>query len=393
MPWNQTDAMNERVKLIADHLSGDYGVADLARRYEVSRKSVYKWIGRYVDGGVEGLKERSRAPHHQAHAVLPEVVEHILRFKMRWPRWGAPKLLACLQREIGILRCPAESTVSEILRRHGLSFTPKRRRRATPSTMPLAHAQEANVVWCVDFKGWFRTGDGAKCSPLTLTDAYSRYLLRCQGLGEGTGAWIVQPIMVSAFREYGLPWAIRSDNGAPFASGGLGGLSALNVWWLRLGIKVERIEPGKPQQNGRHERFHRTLKQHTAQPPAGSLVAQQRIFEKFRREYNEHRPHEALGQCPPTQFYETSPRPYPERLPQGRAYPEDWEVRQVRPGGRMRWGGQEVNITRALAGLRVGLEPVDDGRWAVWFEDLELGIFEERTMRVRRHPQLRDQHQ
>jgi len=293
--------MKERLKMIGEYLSGDYGPAELALRYGVSRKTVYEWIARYEQEGVEGLKERSSAPHHHPNATDQEVVDEILCLKERWPQWGAPKLLARLQREMKVGSCPAESTVSEILKRHGLSFPRKKRRHAVPSSQPLAHAQEPNAVWCVDFKGWFRTGDGSKCSPLTLTDAYSRYLLRCQGLGESTGHLLVQPIMISAFREHGRPWAIRSDNGPPFATSTLGGLSKLSVWWLRLGIKVERIEPGKPQQNGRHERFHRTLEQHTAAPPAGTLAAQQRRFEQFRCEYNQHRPHEALGQDTPAQ--------------------------------------------------------------------------------------------
>ncbi len=299
MPWQQTDTMDQRVQMIGEHLRGDYGAAQLARRYGVSRKTVYKWLERYRQQGPEGLEERSRAPHHQAHAVETSVVERLLELKTQWPQWGAPKLLARLEREIGAEHCPVESTVSEILKRHGLSFARRTRRRATPSTQPLAHAQEPNAVWCIDYKGWFRTQDGAKCVPLTLSDACSRYLLRCQGLSRGTGAALVRPILISAFREYGMPEAMRSDNGPPFASGALGGLSALNVWWLRLGIRLERIEPGCPQQNGRHERFHRTLKEHTCAPPARSMRAQQQRFDEFRRDYNEQRPHEALGQTPP----------------------------------------------------------------------------------------------
>jgi putative transposase len=198
----------------------------------------------------------------------------------------------------------------------------------------------------------------------------------------------VQPILMSAFREYGLPWAIRSDNGPPFATSTLGGLSKLSVWWLRLGIKVERIEPGKPQQNGRHERFHRTLEQHTAAPPARTLGAQQRRFEQFAQEYNQQRPHEALGQDTPAQHYEPSSRDYPSRMPPPRDFADDWQKRSVRSGGSMKWKGHQVTITQALTGEYVGLEPVGDGRWAVWFQDLELGIFDERLMQVRGHKRL-----
>jgi transposase InsO family protein len=389
MPWEQTDAMNERIKMLADHLCGEDSIAELARRYGMSRRVVYKWIERYQLEGAAGLKERSRAPRHQPHAIAPEIVDRLLDYKKRWPRWGAPKLLARLQREIGAAHCPAESTVSEILKRHGLSFVRRRARRATPSSLPLQHAVAPNAVWCVDFKGWFCTGDGLKCTPLTLTDAYSRYLLRCQGLGGSTATELVQPIMISAFREYGLPRAMRSDNGTPFASSALGGLSKLSVWWLRLGIKLERIEPGKPQQNGRHERFHRTLEEHTARPAASSLGAQQRRFESFRHEYNHERPHEALDQSPPAEHYEPSPREYPGRLLPPRDYPDDWQKRRVRLGGQMKWGGRAVSITKALEGHFVGLEPIGEGRWAVWFENLELGIFEERLMRVMAHQTLR----
>ena len=375
--------------MISEHLSGEYGASELARRYGVSRKSVYKWIERYEQQGAVGLQERSPASHHHPNAIDQEVIDEILRLKQQWPHWGAPKLLARLEREKGPGYCPAESTVSEILKRHGLTFARKKRRHAVPSSQPLAHAQEPNAVWCVDFKGWFRTADGSRCSPLTLTDAYSRYLLRCQGLGGSTGCLMVQPILRSAFREYGLPWAMRSDNGPPFATSTLGGLSKLSVWWLRLGIKVERIEPGKPQQNGRHERFHRTLEQHTAAPPARTLGAQQRRFEQFAQEYNQQRPHEALGQDTPAQHYEPSSRDYPSRLPPPRDFADDWQKRSVRSGGSMKWKGHQVTITQALTGEYVGLEPVGDGRWAVWFQDLELGIFDERLMKVRGHKHLR----
>jgi putative transposase len=389
MPWNQTDAMSERLKMIGEHLSGAYGPAELARRYGVSRKTIYEWIARYQQEGVEGLKERSSAPHQHPNATVQEIVDEIMRLKAQWPHWGAPKLLARLKREMKVGACPAESTVSEILKRHGLSFPRKKRRHAVPSSQPLAHAQEPNALWCVDFKGWFRTSDGSKCVPLTLTDAYSRYLLRCQGLGESTGYLLVQPIMISAFREHGMPWAIRSDNGPPFAACTLGGLSKLSVWWLRLGIKVERIAPGKPQQNGRHERFHRTLEEHTAAPPAGTLAAQQRRFDQFRGEYNKHRPHEALGQDTPAEHYAPSSRGYPSRLPAAREFPDDWQKRRVRTTGQMKWNGTPVQVTEALAGEYVGLEPVGDGRWAVWFQDLELGLFDERTMKVRGHKNMR----
>ena len=236
-------------------------------------------------------------------------------------------------------------------------------------------------MWCADFKRHFYTGDGKRCDPLTISDGHSRYLLRCQGLGGSTGAVAVKPLFMATFREYGLPRAIRTDNGPPFASPGLGGLSALSVWWIQLGIRLERIQPGQPQQNGRHERMHRTLKEATANPPRSSLASQQRAFDAFRREYNQERPHEALGQKPPHLVYVPSSRDYPERLPRY-DYPEDWPKRIVRPGGRIRWQGQEINITRALCGQYVGLKPVSETLWAIYYQRLPLGMWDERRRRL-----------
>jgi transposase InsO family protein len=324
--------------------------------------------------------------------VAEEVERELLAFKAQRPLWGAPKLRRKLELALGQERCPAESTVSEILRRHGLSRVARRRHRAVPSSQPFATCQEANAVWCADFKGWFRTGDGAKCTPLTISDGHSRYLLRCQGLGGATGMTTVQPLFMATFREYGLPWAIRTDNGPPFASRGLGGLSELAVWWVRLGIDLERIEPGQPQQNGRHERMHRTLKAATAQPPQANLRRQQETFDAFRHDYNEERPHEALDQQTPSQFYQASARDYPERLPEQRGYPDDWQKRKVRPSGQIKWKGRDLRITQALVGQQVGLQPVGDGQWAIYFEGLELGTYDERRHQLRPVRRLQTNH-
>jgi transposase InsO family protein len=311
-----------------------------------------------------------------------------LELKAQRPLWGAPKLRRKLELALGADHCPAESTVSEILRRHGLSRIARRKRRAVPSTQPFAACQTANAVWCADFKGWFRTGDGNKCTPLTISDGHSRYLLRCQGLDGSTGLTTVQPLFIATFREYGLPRAIRTDNGPPFASTGLGGLSALAVWWVRLGLELERIEPGQPQQNGRHERMHRTLKAATAQPPQSNLRRQQEAFDEFRRDYNEQRPHEALGQRTPSEFYQPATRDYPERLPDQRGYPDDWQKRKVRPSGQIKWKGRNLQISKALIGQEIGLKPVDEGQWAVFFEGLELGSYDERKHRLKPAPRL-----
>jgi transposase InsO family protein len=383
MAWKETCVMSERIKLIHDYLSGEYGLSELAAEYAVSRKTAYKWIHRYEAGGWEALADQSRAPRHHPNAVAGEIEQMLLELKARRPLWGAPKLRRKLLEAVGAPRCPAESTVSEILRRHGLSRVARRRRRAVPSEQPFADCQAANAVWCADFKGWFRTGDGNKCTPLTISDGHSRYLLRCQGLDGATGWVTVRPLFVATFREYGLPAALRTDNGPPFATQTLGGLSPLAVWWVRLGIRLERIEPGQPQQNGRHERMHRTLKEATARPPRANLRRQQEAFDEFRQEYNEERPHEALGQKPPAEFYAPSMRNYPERLPGQRGYPDDWEKRRVRKWGQIKWRGKDVRLTPALWGQEIGLEPVGEGEWALHFEHMRLGIFDERTGRVR----------
>jgi transposase InsO family protein len=290
--------MNERTVLIGEFLGDGYSVSELARRRGISRKTALKWIERYEQEGWKGLEDRSRAPHHQAQGICAEMEQRILEFKARWPLWGAPKIHVKLQQYAD---CPSESTVSNVLQRHGLSRKLRRRRPlgATASQGPLGPCQEANQVWCADFKGWFRTRDGQRCEPLTISDAHTRYLLCCQVIGTSTSLVTVGPIFEATFREYGLPEAIRTDNGPPFASNGLAGLTELSVWWLRLGIRVERIQPGQPQQNGRHERMHRTLKEATTQPPQRNLRLQQQAFEAFRQEYNHQRPHEALGQRPP----------------------------------------------------------------------------------------------
>jgi transposase InsO family protein len=304
----------------------------------------------------------------------------VLESKARWPKWGAPKLLVKLQAQLGVERCPSESSISRILQRHGL-VRPQGRRRAKAQGTALANYEGPNAIWCADFKGWFCTGDGKICTPLTISDGWSRYLLRCQGLSAGTGRIVVQPIFEAAMREFGMPMAIRTDNGAPFASVGLGGLTGLSIWWLKLGIGLERSRPGCPQDNGRHERMHRTLKAETAQPAKANLAAQQRAFDAFRAEYNEERPHEGLGGQTPAAVYTPSPRNFPARLPEV-TYARGWEQRQVRAAGQMKWNGKEVYITTALAGERVGLEPLEDGLWMVYFANHALGIFEERTGKV-----------
>lgn len=366
--------------MVSRYLSEGDSISELARWYGVSRKTVYKWVERFEQIGPAGLEDQSRAPQHHPHALSAQLERAILEWKAKKPTWGAPKIHAKLLE--GEADCPSESTVSNVLARHGLSRQKRRRWRATPSESPLSHCQGPNELWCADFKGYFKTGDGQRCDPLTVSDAYSRYLLCCRALSGGTGSPVVKPLFIATFREYGMPEAIRTDNGAPFASIGLGGLSALSVWWIDLGIRLERIEPGCPEQNSRHERMHRTLKEEVASPPRPTIALQQEAFDVFQPEYNQERPHEALGQKPPASVYVPSARDYPERMPQQRGYPEDWAKRTVRPGGRIRWQGQEVNITRALCGREIGLKAVGEGRWAIYYETLELGVWDQRKRRV-----------
>jgi len=382
MAWKESSVMSERVRLLNDYLSGEFGIGELADVYSISRKTVYKWIKRHEAGGWQALQDLSRAPHHHPNAVDDEIEQSILELKARKPNWGAPKLRARLLEKLGPERCPAESTFSQILKRHGLSRRQGRARRATPSEQPLAHAQESNRVWCADFKGWFKTLDGRKCLPLTITDAHSRFLLCCQGLCEESGFVTVRPLFARVFEEYGLPEAIRTDNGTPFACTGLAGLTPLSVWWLRLGIQLERIRPGHPEQNGRHERMHRTLQEEVDRSEQRNLKAQQEVFNDFRQDYNHERPHEALDQKTPASVYQPSARSYPRTLPEPREYPDDWERRYVRASGQAKWKGKFLYLTRALSGQRVGFEPTGDGIWAVHFQGLKLGIFDERRGRL-----------
>ena len=390
MPWKESSVMSERIKMILEDVDGLRGSkADLARRYGVSRKTLHKWLQRFKEGSWDGLKDLSRAPHSHPNAIEPQIVATILEFKRRYPFWGAPKLRQKLFDRYGE-DTPAESTISTVLKRQGLTRPLEHSRRATPSTQPLSHAVNPNDLWTVDFKGDFALGDGTRCVPLTICDACSRYFLEIKGYPRLAKGHQVQQAFIPIFREHGLPQAIRNDNGAPFASHGLGGLTQLSVWWVRLGIRLERIEPAHPEQNGRHERAHRTLKEQTASPSAQNLAAQQEAFVHFAREFNWERPHEALGQKTPASIYQPSPRPYLERLPEPREYPSDWLRRRVSPCGRTKWNGVLVPVTLALRGEDIGFQPVGDGLWAVYFEHLHLGIFDERKKRIKPVSRLHD---
>lgn len=376
MPWKDTSVQEERFRFVENWRSGAWDMASLCRSYGVTRKTGYKWIERYEADGLDGLRDLSRAPRHHPNAISPEMEDRVIAVRGRYPLWGARKIHAWLEREEPEVELPAVSTIGALLKQNGLTVPRRRRRSARPNTEPLAHAQEPNRVWCADFKGWFRTEDGTRIDPLTITDAYSRYLLRCQAVRMADFAH-AKPVFEAAFREYGLPERVRTDNGAPFGSNGESGLTGLTVWWIKLGIQPERIQPGQPQQNGRHERMHRTLKQATASPPAANRRKQQQRFDEFQREYNEQRPHEALGQVPPAERYVCSPRRYPARTPRVE-YPASWQVRRVFDGGQIAWRHVKIFVAHALVGEAVGLEQIEESCWKVWFASYEIGVLDER---------------
>jgi len=387
MPWMETRVSGHRMKFIVEYECEEESMAELCRKYGVSRKTGYKWLARWMADGPGGLEDRSRSPRSHPNQVSAEQVEAILEMRDRYG-WGPKKLRVLLAREHPGVRLPAISTMEHILKDQGRVIPRKKRRRVPPQTQPLGHCDGANAVWCCDFKGHFATGDGRRCYPLTITDGFSRYLLRCQGLAQTEYA-AVRPIFECAFREHGLPRAIRSDNGPPFASRAVCGLSRLSMWWTKLGIEAERIEPGKPQQNGRHERMHLTLKQQTASPPASTARKQQQRFDEFRERYNHVRPHEALDMETPASWYEPSPRAYPAREPEV-SYPEGWLTRRVQKRGEFYWRAP-VLLSEVLSGEMIGLSPVDGRYWRTYWGPLWLGVFDGHHRRMLTPLQLRRQ--
>jgi transposase InsO family protein len=373
MPWNRTDWMSERVKFIAAYLGYDAIFADLCHDFGVSRKTGYKWVRRYEADGAGALEEHSRAPHTHPNAVRASVVQAILSVRRRHPRWGPRKLQVILRRQQPRMVLPAASTIGDILKRNGLVRKRRRIRRSSPYGDRLRQYDAPNAVWCADFKGSFLVG-GARCQPLTISDGFSRYLLRCRALRHSLHR-CAKRVFESAFCEYGLPRAIRTDNGPPFSTLAPGGLSRLAVWWIRLGIRPERIMPGRPDQNGRHERMHSTLKAETAKPPRSSFTAQQRAFDRFQVEYNEERPHEALGQQVPASLYRPSLRSFPKRLPEVE-YPPHFDTRVAYPNGVITFGSTQWILSNCVAGERVGLEPCEDGRWRVYFGWIAIGVLD-----------------
>ncbi len=384
MGWRETCAMDERMRFVLAVEREEEPMAALCRRFAVSRRIGYKWLERYREEGPAGLFDRSRAPLHHRQEVSPETAERCLAVRRLHPTWGPLKVRALLARLEPQTRWPAASSIACLFDREGLTVKRRLRRRAPPASAPFAACGAANDVWAIDFKGWFLTGDGTHCEPLTLSDAHSRYLLRCQVLPKtDTGhAW---PVLDAAFREFGLPKRLRSDNGPPFASTGAGGLSQLAVKMIKAGVTPERIAPGKPQQNGRLERLHLTLLQDTATPPARSLREQLERFRAFRRLYNDERPHQALANATPAEHYAASPRRFDGVLREP-DYAADVEVRRVRLNGEIKWQGKLVYINSALAGEPIGLAEGEDGCWAAHYGPVALGFIAHGGHRLNKPP-------
>jgi transposase InsO family protein len=380
MPWKPVSVMDEKMRFVAECLSGEEPMTILCERYNISRQTGYQLKRRYLSEGPSGLLERSRAPHHPGRVTPAELIAPILELRRAKPHWGPKKLLAILSERDPGAAWPSHSTVSELLRREGLSKPRRMRRRPLTMDQPFAAVQAANDAWCIDFKGWFKTADSARCDPFTCTDAFSRYLLGLQIMPLNTER--VSALMDELFQEHGVPLSIRSDNGPPFASVGAGGLTRLSVHWAKMGVRLERIQPGKPQQNGRHERMHRTLKAEACEPPQADMDAQQAHFDAFRQEFNHERPHEALGQKPPASLYRPSPRRFVE--PKDDPDYGEAEVRRVRGSGEIKWRNSMLFISEALIGEAVGLSQREDGHWLVCFNKVQRGFIDRNTGKIAR---------
>jgi putative transposase len=382
MPWQELSPVNLRMRFVSDWHAGCWTMTELCTDYQISRKTGYKWIERCEASGPRGLHDQSRRPHASPLATDPALVNVLVALRRRHPRWGAKKLLALARQQQPRADWPSRSTVCDLLKARGLVKARRRRSRPSTARSPLAPMTAVNEVWTTDFKGEFRTGDGRYCYPLTLRDGVSRFVLRCDAL-LGPTYEATRRQFARAFAEFGLPERIRSDNGGPFASPGLGGLSPLSIWWMRLGIGLERIAPGHPEQNGSHEQFHSVLKAETTRPPAPHAAAQQRRFARFVTEYNQVRPHEAVRDRPPASCYTPSPRPLPTCLPPLH-YPGHCEIRRVSSNGCVSWRSAALFLSTPLAGEDVAFEEHADGLWTIRFATLALGRFDERSRRI--HP-------
>ncbi len=378
MPWKECHVVDERLRFIARLLDGEKMTA-LCVEFGISRKTGYKIYDRYKDCGVDAFTDRSRRPYRHANQLPMAIEKLIVALKREYPDWGAPKIRERLRKRWPGVRCPAISTVHAVLDRHGL-VTPRRPRRHRAEGTPLTWPAEPNALWCADYKGEFMLADRRYCFPLTITDFASRYLIRCEALSTTKEVYAFS-VFERVFKEFGLPAAIRTDNGVPFASpNALYGLSKLSVWWLRLGIRIERIKPGHPEQNGRHERMHLTLKTEATKPAAANFLQQQARFDTFLERYNHERPHQALDMRVPGELYARSARPYGGLTEL--AYPlHDWTA-LVTHCGRICFNWRKVNLSQVFAGQRVGVRQVTDRIWLVSFMDYDLGYFDDETCRL-----------
>lgn len=378
MPWKECHVMDERLRFVARLLEGEK-MAPLCAEFGISRKTGYKIFDRYKDCGVAAFTDRSRRPYRQANRLAPQIEAIIVRLKREYPGWGAPKIREKLRREVTARHLPAISTVHAVLDRHGLVHR-RRRRRPRASGTTLSRPTVPNALWCADYKGEFRLGDQRYCYPLTITDFASRYLLTCEALST-TQERFAFTVFERTFKEFGLPETIRTDNGVPFASAhALYGLSKLSVWWLRLGIQIERSKPGHPQDNGRHERMHLTLKKEATKPAAANVLQQQARFDTWRTEFNRERPHQALAMKAPADVYTRSPRPYHglDEL----TYPFHDDTITVTQCGRICFKARKINLSHVFAGQNVGVTQVGEHVWLVTFMRYDLGYFDDETCRL-----------
>ena len=394
MPWAEQSIMNQRLSFIAACLRQEEAMSQLCLRHGISRKTGYKWLSRYRETGVVGLEELSSAPRTPSQTIDHAIMASVLALRDRRPAWGPRKLLARLRMDEPETAWPAASTVGDLLRREGRSAPKRRKPVDSRPAVGLIEASAPNESWSADFKGWFRTTDGVRCEPFTVTDGYSRYLLACEAVAQVT-AERVRPILIRLFQDHGLPRALRTDNGTlvwpfhqatpdgtlgqpcPFARrDGLGGLTQLSVWLLKLNVWPDRIAPGRPDQNGRHERMHRVLREDAANPPAATLDAQRRRMDAWRVDYNTQRPHEALGQRCPATLYTASSRAYPATI-RDWDYPADHQIRRVVGDGYIKWRDGTVYLSGALRGETVGVARRDDGDWTVRFRGFDLAILPE----------------
>jgi transposase InsO family protein len=373
MPFKETCRMEERIRMLSEYDTGNWSVSDLCRRYGVCRDTFYALRMRRESGGAEWFMDHSHVPLHCPHRTEAAISEAVISLRRRFPHLGPRKLRVMLERRAPEICWPAASTIGDILKRAGLITPVKRRRPALDQRRSMTAVVAANDEWAVDFKGWFRTRDNRRIDPLTLTDSHSRFLIEVRIVPptiEGT-----QPVFAAAFRHHGLPSAIRCDNGSPFGSTGAGGLTRLSAWWIKLGIEPHFIHPASPQENGRHERMHRTLKAQTSRPPAANAAEQQGRFDTFRRHYNEERPHEALAQRPPHEVYTPSQRAMPDRIEEP-WYDADHQARRVRSSGEIMWKGERVFVTEALIGEPVGIAELETGDHVVRFCSRDIGLID-----------------